>query len=304
MQEPRAMTAILKSKIPRIHESALVGTGAGAARRPVRGEAVLALAGGGATRVAELYQKTPLRVLRLYPERGDAFAAVLVNTSGGMVAGDSLDVDIRAGAGARALVMPQAAEKVYRSPGPDCHIEVRLSVGADGWLEWLPQEAILFEGARLRRRMSVELDRRARLLAGEITVFGRRARGERFTRGLLRDDWRVLRDGRAVWADAFSLDGDVGAVIDHPAGLGGAEAMATAIYAGPDAAKRLDRAREIVDGATVEGLRSGVTHVGGLLLARWLGDARAVRRSFGSFWAQFRHAAVGLPAALPRLWHI
>lgn len=298
------MTAILKSKIHQRHDLPPSRLDGAAQRRPVCGEVVLELAGGGATRVRTLYQKTPLRVLRPYPERGDAFAAVLVNTAGGMVAGDSLDVDIRAGAGARALLMPQAAEKIYRSPGPDCRIEVRLSVGADGWLEWLPQEAILFEGARLRRRMSVDLDRRARLLAGEITVFGRRARGERFTRGLLRDDWQVRCDGRAVWADAFGLDGEVRRIIDHPAGLGGAEAMATAIYAGPDAAKRLDRAREILEAEVADGVRAGVTLVGGLLLARWLGDAAAVRRSFGGYWAQSRHAMAGLPAALPRLWHI
>lgn len=272
---------------------------------PVCGEAGLVLAGNGpATRIAHLHQKAPLRILFPHRARGDLFTGMLVTTSGGLVAGDEIDIDIKVEAGAAGLVMPQAAEKIYRSEGADCRIGIRLAVGADGWLEWLPQETILFQGARLRRHTTVELDRRARMLAGEITVFGRRAMGETFSRGLLRDEWDVSRGGRAVWADSFLLEGPIRAVIDHPAGLDGAEAMATAIYAGPDAAKCLGTARKILDAAGGDGLRHGISLVGGVLVVRWLGDAYPLRRAFGAFWAGFRYATAGLPPSLPRLWHV
>lgn len=271
---------------------------------PVRGEAKLVLGGNGpASRILHLHQKDPARMLFPQQPRGDLRCGVLVTTSGGLVAGDELDMEIAVEAGAAGLVTPQAAEKIYRSDGPDCRIDIRLSVGADGWLEWLPQETILFQGARLRRHTAVELDRRARLLAGEITVFGRRAMGESFSRGYLRDEWDVRREGRAVWADSFLLDGPVRAIIDHPAGLGGAEAVATAVYAGPDAAKQLAAARRII-GETGMEVRCGATVVGGLLLVRWLGDAYPLRKAFGAFWAAFRHTAGGLPPRLPRLWHV
>jgi urease accessory protein len=271
----------------------------------VRGEAGLVLDGNGsATRIAHLHQQDPLRILFPHRPRGDLFAGVLVTTSGGLVAGDELDIDIRAEPGAAGLLMPQAAEKIYRSDAADCRISVRLSAGADSWLEWLPQETILFQGARLRRRMSVELDRRARLLAGEITVFGRRAMGEIYSRGFLREDWDIRQGGRAAWADAFLLEGPVRAVIDHPAGLGGAEAMATAVYAGPDSSKWLATARKLLDELDGDGVRRGVSLVGGILVVRWLGDAFELRRAYGAFWAAFRHATAGLPAALPRLWHM
>lgn len=271
---------------------------------PVRGEARLVLGGNGpASRILHLHQKDPVRMLFPQKPRGDLRTAVLVTTSGGLVAGDELDIEIAVDAGAAGLITPQAAEKIYRSEGLDCRIDIRLSVGADGWLEWLPQESILFQGGRLRRRTEVTLDRRARLLAGEITVFGRRAMGEIFTRGFLRDEWDIRCGGRAIWSDAFLLDGPVRAIIDHPAGLGGAEAVATAIYAGPDAAKQLATARRILE-ETGGKSRCGATVVGGLLLVRWLGDAYPLRRAFGAFWAAFRHAAGGLPPALPRLWHV
>src|SRR5436309_920819 len=79
----------------------------------------------------------------------------------------------------------------------------------------------------------------------EAAVLGRRARGERFTHGLLHEAWRIRRDGRLVWADALRLDGDVAAAIAAPSGFAGAEALATAIYVGADAADHLALARAI-----------------------------------------------------------
>lgn len=258
----------------------------------------------GATRLGHLYHRDPLRVLFPAPPSGDIPLAALVTVSGGMVGGDQLDIAVRTEAGAKALFAAQAAEKVYRSTGPDCAIEIGLAAESDSWLEWMPQETILYEGARLRRRTVADIDPTARLMAGEIIVLGRRAMGERVTRGLLRDDWEVRIDGRLVWADALRLDGDIAATVDHPAGLGGAAAIGTVIVAGQGAADRLDLTRELLED-TPEDVRCGATVVNGVLLVRWLSvEPFALRRAFGTFWARYRHAAGGLPERLPRLWHI
>ncbi|MFN8927410.1 MAG: urease accessory protein UreD, partial [Rhodospirillales bacterium] len=127
------------------------------------------------------------------PAKGDPTTAVVATTSGGIVGGDRMAVTATAGDGARALVTMQAAEKVYRSAGPDATVDVRLSAGVGAWLEWLPQETILFEGARLRRTTRVDLAADACALAGEMIVLGRIARGERLATGLVRDAGEVRR---------------------------------------------------------------------------------------------------------------
>ncbi len=257
----------------------------------------------GETRLATLYHHDPLRVLLPTPRRDDLPIAVLATTSGGMVGGDRMDIDLSVGPGARALVTTQAAEKVYRSTGEECRIDTRVSVEAGGWLEWLPQEAIVFEGSRLRRLTRLELAGDARLIAGEMLVFGRAAFGETVTRGLVRDAWEVVRDGRALWADALHLDGDIAETLNHPAGFGGAAACATLLHAGPDAATRLDAVRALAD--AVEGARVGATAFDGLLVVRILGgDARAVRRAYAALWSGLRAEAAGLPTRLPRLWEV
>jgi len=256
------------------------------------------------TRLTGLYQRDPLRVLFPDVPEGEIPTAVLVTTSGGLVGGDRLDVSVSVRDGAEAMMFGQAAEKVYRSAGPTCRIAVELSVGRDGWLEWLPQETILFEGARLERRTLIEIAPGAHALAGEILVFGRIAGGERLSHGLVRDAWEVRRQGRLAWADALHLEDDMASVLADPACFDGATAYATIVHAGDDAAGRLDLARFLLvqDGG---GLRAGATVVNGVLVARWLGrDAETLRRAFGDFWAAFRAAAGGLRNILPRLWHV
>ncbi|WP_448206249.1 urease accessory protein UreD [Azospirillum sp. sgz302134] len=257
----------------------------------------------GATRLATLYHHDPLRVLLPDPRPGDLPVAVLVTTSGGMVGGDRLDISLSAGAGAKALVTTQAAEKVYRSTGADCRIDTRVSVLAGGWLEWMPQEAIVFEGSRLRRLTRLELEGDARLIAGEMLVFGRAAFGETVSYGLVRDAWEVVRDGRLVWSDALHLDGDIAKSLAHPACFAGAGACATLLHASPDAGAYLASLREAAEG--LAGVRVGATAFDGLLVVRILGgDALAVRRAYAALWSHLRANAAGLPTRLPRLWEV
>ncbi|MBI2586171.1 MAG: urease accessory protein UreD, partial [Rhodospirillales bacterium] len=178
------------------------------------------------------------------------------------------------------------------------------SVGRDGWLEWLPQETILFEGARLERRTRIEIAPGARALAGEILVFGRIAGGERLSRGLVRDAWEVHREGSLAWADALHLEDEMAGVLADPACFDGAVAYGTAVYVDDEPLRRLDLARSLLTLGDA-GLRAGATVVNGVLVARWLGrDAEAVRRAFGDFWAAFRAATGGRRNILPRLWHV
>jgi urease accessory protein len=250
--------------------------------------------------LSHLYQRQPLRVLFPIPESGDLPIAAIATTSGGIVGGDRQRIEIRLGAGARAHATTAAAEKVYRSLGATSRIAQSFVLGADSWLEFLPPETILYDGARLARRTSVDLAAGAGFLGGGITVFGRRARGERFTRGFLHDLWEIRRDGTLVWGDALLLDGDIAATIADPACFDGAAACATLILAVADPQPFLAPARDRLG----EG-RCGATIVNGVLVARWLADdPSALRRAYADLACYLRHRAMGLPPLLPRLWHV
>jgi urease accessory protein len=261
----------------------------------------------GITRLDHLYQRDPLRVLFPMSAAGDPILGVITTTSGGLVAGDRLDIAVQLATGAAAHVTTSAAEKIYRSIGPTATIRQSLSVAAGAALEFLPLETILFDGARLWRETTIDLGQNAGFLGGDVLVFGRRARGERFTRGLLHEVWQVSRAGALAWGDALYLDGDIGAVTDDPACFAGAAACATLILVPPKSDPRglVDAARACQRQHACTGLSAGATAVGGMLVARWLGpDALSLRRAYAALAGYLRSAVRGLPPRLPRLWDI
>jgi len=260
----------------------------------------------GRARLAGLEQRAPLRVL--FPEDGDdtIASAVIATVGGGLLGGDGLRIGVRVGVGARAAVTGQAAEKVYRSPGGALtRVDIRLDTTAGGWLEWLPQETIIFNHARVERTTTLSLEAGARTLAGDIVVFGRHASGETLTHGLIDDAWSVRVDGRLVWTDRFRIADDLAQPLSRNGCLAGAVAVATIAYVGEDAEALLATARSLTEAEIDAPVRGGATVVGGILIVRWLAwDALHLRQSFAKAWTALRHRAGGLAPVMPRIWSV
>jgi urease accessory protein UreH len=67
----------------------------------------------------------------------------------------------------------------------------------------------------------------------------------------------------------------------------------------------LDRARTVQAAGATDNVRSGVTTIAGLVVARWLAeDPAALRRAYAKLAPYLRRDAMGLEPRLPRLWHI
>ena len=254
---------------------------------------------GPAARLSELYQANPCRVL-LPRHHGGGVEAVLLNTAGGITDGDRLDYSIKAEDGAQVTATTQAAEKVYRSRGADSQVQCHLKLDTGAVLEWLPQETILFDGSALSRQTHIDMDGGSRLLALDWLLLGRLASGERLRRAAVRDRWRLRRDGRLIWADDFRLQGDIDSLGARPSLLDGARALATLIYAAPDAGQHLDAAKRLLGESNG---RTGASERPGLLICRFLADdGLALRRDVEAFLSAFRAAIHGRPRALPRVW--
>ncbi|MER2508482.1 MAG: urease accessory protein UreD, partial [Amaricoccus sp.] len=143
----------------------------------------------GASRLDRLFQQGCAKALR--PRRGAGPPeVVLINTSGGIAGGDRLDWRLEAGPGAALVASTQAAERVYRSTGAVARVETRLALGSGATLDWLPQETILYDGARLDRRLEVEMAEDASLTLLETVVLGRAAMGETVAAAHFTDQWR------------------------------------------------------------------------------------------------------------------
>lgn len=249
---------------------------------------------GGVTALAGLRQEGCLKAR--FPHRADpSWAEVAtVNTSGGVAGGDRLTVDVAVGAGARAVIATQAAERFYRArPGdPPALLRARIAVGPGAHAEWLPQETILFDGAALDRVLEVEMAGDAGFLGVEALVFGRAAMGEAVRRLWLRDSIRVRRDGVSMLHDTIRLIGDAAALLCRRAVAAGMGTAATVLCVAPEVSSRLDAVRMALADA-----EAGASAWNGMLVARIVSpDSASLRGRIARVLDVLR----GRP--LPRVW--
>jgi urease accessory protein len=249
----------------------------------------------GHSRLDELWQEGTGKAKFPRTAPGTPPEAVLLNTGGGMTGGDTFAADVTLAPGTALVATTQANEKIYRAlDAAPAAVTNRVRVGAGASLEWLPQETILFDGARLDRRFEADLAPEARLLAVEAVVFGRTARGESVHGGSVVDAFRIRRDGRLVLADALKLDGDMAAHLARPALAAGGCALATVVWVEAEVEQRLDAARSAAE--TCEG-DVGVSAWNGCLVARFVSkDGRVLRRDLVTFLGHIRSRT------LPRVW--
>jgi urease accessory protein len=244
------------------------------------------------TSLAHAFERGGLR-LRC-PRTAPHCEVVLINTGGGIAGGDRARYSFDLGEQANVTFTTQSAEKVYRAAGPAAQAEIKLSLAARSRLEWIPQETILYNGARFNRRLDADVAEEAALLIVESVVFGRLAKGESVTNGLFRDRWRIRRQARLVFAEEAYMVGNIAETLDRAAAGNGARMIACVLYVASDAESSLEVARRCLADCTAEW---GASAWNGQLLVRLLSPSPE----------RVRSAIVTLLAALrgceaPRVW--
>lgn len=252
---------------------------------------------GAVTRLALREHHGPLRVQKaLYPEDPAVCHAIVVHPPGGVVGGDCLAIDARAGDGAHAFLTTPGAAKWYRANGHVSRQQVALHAGAGASLEWLPQETIFHDDVDVALDHHVTLAADAAYLGCEIACLGRRAAGETFTRGRIAQRTSIRRGGRLLWWE----QGVLTPTRQHsPLGLAGRSVCATLVACGaPLGADVLADVRALDDGP-----HFGATRMKEVFVVRWLGDdSEAARDIMLAAWRLLRPAVTGRPACEPRSW--
>lgn len=153
-------------------------------------------------------QSGPLAIQRpLYPEGGTCHT-YLLHPPGGVVGGDSLNIQVKSRGGAQVLVTTPGATKFYRSAAKYAHQRQVLHVDSQSRLEWLPQENIFFPNAHTRLDSQIHLEKGAQFLGWEMHCFGRPALNEGFDQGHLIGKTEIFLDGERILSEGLNLNGD------------------------------------------------------------------------------------------------
>jgi urease accessory protein len=243
-----------------------------------------------------LVQKT------LHPEGDDPCHAIVLHPPAGIAAGDRLSLEASVGPAAQVLLTTPGATKWYRSGGAAAASETRLSVAPGAVLEYLPREAIVFDGAAASSRLEMDLASDARLIGWDVWCLGRTASGETFRSGRLELGTRLRRGGRLRWEERGVLDG--GAPLQHASAGFAKQPVFGTLWAVGAAAPRplLDACRQVPLGRADRG---ALTQLPELLLARYLGPSTEEALAwFTALWSLLRPLYAGREAVRPRIWSV
>ncbi len=241
----------------------------------------------------------PLRVQKpFYPEGADVCQAIIVHPPGGIVAGDSLRIDVDVGARAHAQLTTPGAAKWYRSAGAIARSDTVLRARDGAVIEWLPQETIVFDGARAAIHMRVELAGDANFIGWDLMSLGRTASGERFASGRVQQRIDVLRGDTLLWCERAVLEGGSRA-LQSGAMLNRAPVFGTLVAVGAIDVAVLAACRA----AAPPSGEGAVTRLPQVLVARYRGDSvHAARTYFATLWHALRPNLAGRAAVPPRIW--
>lgn len=258
--------------------------------------------------VARHVHQGPLRVLKsLYPE-GDAICHnVLVHPPGGLVGGDTLDIQLNVATGAHALVSTPGATRFYKSGGHPALQQVVAHVADQARLEWVPLEAIAYNDCEATNRAIFHLAPSAELITWDVTALGLPSSDQAFNQGHFQQHLEIP----GVWLERGNIQGHDARWLNSPLGLAGQKCFASLVFASgatitPDRLERaLGAAREVMEAHPLK-LQTGITcaHPQVLVLRVMSPLVEPTMDLLKQVWATWRHTLWSLPSEPPRIWSV
>ena len=248
----------------------------------------------------------PLRILQsLYPEGEHICHNVIVHPPGGLVGGDTLDLRFSAAGGSHGLVTTPGATRFYRSEGASALQRTALTLAAGARMEWLPLEAIAFNGCLAENRLSINLAPGAELLGWDITAFGLPAADKPFETGNFCQHIELP----GVWLERAHIRAADTLLMNSPLGMAGQRCMATLFFVAGSKQERkrrqaaLDTAREIIDTHPLCSSAGATSPDGQVVLVRVLAPLVEPAMSLlKQVWRTWRSQLWQLTAGSPRIW--
>ena len=241
--------------------------------------------------LAHLHQSGCLKAL-MPKNHSDIPEVVLINTAGGITGGDKLSVTVELKERVRATVTTQTAERVYKAGHDLGKVEVQLNLKQDSFLDWLPQETILFDKSALKRKITVNMHKTSKLFMVESIILGRSAMGETLTNNLFVDHWRILQENKLVYTESLKLSN--ASELSGLATLGENKALATLLYVAPNAEEKVQHMRALLEQCD---LVSAASAWDGKLVTRLITDSpQRLRAALIFIISEFRKKQ------LPRVW--
>ena len=258
--------------------------------------------------VVRYLHQGPLRILQsLYPEGDPICHNVLVHPPGGLVGGDTLDIQVSVAEGAHGLVSTPGATRFYKSGGQAALQQVVATLAKGARLEWLPLEAIAYNDCEATNRAIFHLAPGAELITWDVTALGLPSSDMAFTQGYFQQHIEIP----GVWLERGTIRGNDTRWLNSPLGLAGQKCVASLVFAAGSAldaqraTEALEVAREVIEAHPLR-LQAGITsaHPQIIVLRVMSPLVEPTMDLLKKVWAAWRHTLWSLPSTPPRIWSV
>jgi urease accessory protein len=258
--------------------------------------------------VVRYLHQGPLRILQsLYPEGDQICHNVLVHPPGGLVGGDTLDIQVTVAEGAHGLVSTPGATRFYKSGGHPALQQVVAHLADNAKLEWLPLEAIAYNDCEATNRAIFNLAPSAELITWDVTALGLPSSDMAFTQGHFQQHVEIP----GVWLERGNIRGEDTRWLNSPLGLAGGKCLASLVFASGSAidsdrtTQALEAAREVIESHPLR-LQAGITcaHPQVIVLRVMSPLVEPTMDLLKKVWAVWRHTLWALPSTPPRIWSV
>lgn len=256
--------------------------------------------------LAHFRHSGPLRILQsLYPE-GDAICHnVIVHPPGGLVGGDTLDLAFSAAPGTHGLITTPGATRFYRSAGEPALQRTRLDLQAGARMEWLPLEAICYNGCLAENRLTMTLAPGAELIGWDVTALGLPAASLPFESGSFRQHIEVP----GVWLERARMDAADTLLMNSPLGMAGNRCLASLFFVAGSKLERhrrqlaLDCARDVMQAHPLAAYAGATSPDGQVVVIRVLSPVvEPAMALLKQVWQAWRTQLWQLAPSTPRIW--
>lgn len=244
----------------------------------------------------------PLTLQRpFYPEKDGTCHLYILHPPGGIAGGDSLNIELSCNEGTSTLITTPGASKFYQSNGFTAFQHQNLLVKENACLEWLPQETILFDGARVDSTTKIQLGKQSSFMGWEIVSFGRPVCMEEFTTGMFKQSFEIWQDNEPLLMDKVNIQ-DRAEVFTSLWGLQAQPVMGLMTVVNDDQSALLE-ANTIIQSMINDTSRLSVTVMGSVLVCRCLDtNSMAIRDTFIDIWKAIRFICIHKQPCEPRIW--
>ena len=260
----------------------------------------------GRSYLAKRQHNGPLVIQKtLYPEGEAICHGIIIHPPGGVAGGDELILNVNLQNNACALLTTPGAGKWYKANGAAASQHLQFEMAEKSSLEWLPQENILFDGSIISFSADINLGIDAKYAGWEILCFGRRAKGEAWLTGKLKQKLVIKRAGKTIWQESAHLQAN-DRFFQSSIGLGGNVVSSSfVIAAGAVPAELFAQCQQFeIDNAPDSTAKFGVSALPEVFSARYIGmSAQSARHYFEGLWQILRPWYANRPAARPRIWN-